>query len=535
MSTASLLLDLTYRGQILRVATDAVDVYDSASATWLAYSPGIDALTVSLALDFLAASGALSVPVECILPSGTNPGAALAGCAATLSLWTDGDDYADRQVLASGVAVDPVWGEDGEAVSFSIARAATTSTALAIPATSRVDPTTWGATAVDIDPADLGVSYPTVFGRPGGATGTEWITGSQIVWVAYNPPLATNFVAILAGHPTNQHYVEIVTDGMPTGHLFAVWQWVDERGVEVSGIVKYADYPAAGFLTSFVDAHGNTIYGTEANATTTPALGAPVAVFANWARSPAGSEGDTGGLSPLAGDVIAYLLARAAIPVDTGRFAAAGPLLSGYRFDCVIDDGATKSLEWLQSNVYPLLPLSIASGPDGDYPIVWRYDATADDAIARLDADADPMISRAGKAKADSSKLANAFSLQYRYSVRTGSYTATLTRDKASCPYCAASERAHGRIEKAITTTNVYDAPTASAMLAWMARAYTSATVRIPYLVPSSYGLERGQVVLLTDSRMSYAAQVCLVSDVQIDGTGVDGVEFLIVPDYARD
>jgi hypothetical protein len=110
-----------------------------------------------------------------------------------------------------------------------------------------------------------------------------------------------------------------------------------------------------------------------------------------------------------------------------------------------------------------------------------------------------------------------------------------VTRDKETCPYCAASQARYGRVERVLKTTNVYDEPTATAMLGWMARAYTSPSRRVGYLVPSEYRLYEGQIAMLTDSRVSYADRLCLVEKVEVDGTGMDGVRLLFVVDLLRD
>lgn len=542
--SAHLLLEITFAGTVLRIADAAVDVYDADTATWLHYTAGIDSLTVSSAMNFLAsAPSSVSVPVECYLPidlaAEDAAGRMFARSPATISLWTDGDDYADRDVLASGVVTKPEWGESGESVTFSIERPANESTTPSIPATQQVDGVTWPDFITAIDATDLGIPYPRVYGRPGWISPSSWITGSQLAWFAYStpgaalshPPVGADFVAVIAGHRLNMSYVMINSDAVPAGLQFAVYHTRDSRGQEVAVISKWANYPTNDANT-VVDGLGNTINGIMVAGTpANPTVGAPVAAFVGW-TSPIST--DTGGLSPLAGDVIMDQLRIAGAPVDYARFQAAAALLRGYRFDCVID-GKDAAMAWLRSNIYPLLPVSIESGPDGDYPIVWRYDATPSDVEVHLNADTDPLISRAGKDKDDDSEIANAFSLQYRYSLRTGSYTETVTRDASTCPYCAASERRYGRIEKVIKTANVCDEATANAILAWQARAYTSPKRRIPYLVPRSYGLVKGQVIDLTDSRTSYAARICLVADPQIDGSGIDGVELLYIPDPARD
>ena len=532
MADPVLLLTVTTPARVIRVASEPIELID-ADGGLLVYVAGLDSLTVSLVLSWLSSGGALSVPVQCVLPfdlaEDEAAGHHVAGCPAEVAV-IDGDalDYSERRILALGTVTGPEYGEIDEPVSFSIEGAASESQVEIPVSTAQVDGTTW-ATVIDLDVSDLGLPYPRLYGLPGRIADNDWITGSQIVWTAYGTS-GVDFVAVLCSPPANQNYVNLNADSDPTGVQFAVWQTRDLRGRECSVIATYADYPA-NTQNTYVDARGETIAGILLNGFTNPAIDTPKPVFVGW-TSPLAE--DTGGLSPLAGDVCIDLLGESGALIDYGRWQAAARLLAGYRFDFVID-ARVKILAWLAANVYPLLPMSVENGPGGLYPVVWRYDATAEDATARIDADLDPGISRAGAIKETTDQIANAFSIQYRYSVRTGNYTETVTRDATTCPYCAASERRWGRIEQTLSTVIVYDAPTAAAVLAWRARAYTSPQKRIPYLVPSGYRLTRGQVVLLTDSRIHVSAQLCIVSDVQIDGTGVDGVEFLIVPDFPRD
>lgn len=536
MSPSHLLLDLDLGGRVLRVATADLDVYDADEGDWLHYTAGIDALTVDRAFDFLSTSGsAPRVPVECRLPvdvaAEEAAGHRLALSSASLSLWQEGDDYQARQVLASGVVLDPEWGEYGEPVSFSVGTSATTSTALVIPSTARVDATTWPDSMAALSEDHVGISYPRVYGSPGAIDEDEWVTGSQGVWILQDNLF---WQLCIAGHQVSGDYVQLTVDANVPGLPFRIAHQYDARGQLVAFVDAHADWPdntvtvAAGPYANYYG------LGNIAAADFQSLQATPIPVFVSWRQSPVDLSTPRG-LSPLAGDVVLDLLQRAGVAVDFARFGAAASLLRGYRFDCVIDDPDAAALAWLQESVYPLIPISISTGLLGAYPVVWRYDAGPDDATARLDADADPRISRTGKVKDDAGSIANAFSIQYRYSVRTDAYTATVTRDSSTCPYCAASEGRYGRIEKAIQTRNVYDAASASAILGWMARAYTSPSRRLPYLVPSSYRLDEGQVVLLTDSRIHLVDQLCLVSAVQVDGTGVDGVELLIVPDPARD
>jgi len=552
MSTPVLLLTLTIDGQVVRVATDAVDVTDAALSRVYPYSPGITDITVSSALSFLASSGPLSVPVEAVLPVDvaalSAAGVILDGSAAELALLTPGDDYGRRVVLAAATVTGAEWGELGQPVRFSIARADVENMVEVPSATEQVDWVTMPSGVLTLSPGDLGLSYPRVYGSPGRIDATDWVTGGQGVWVRHDGLYHLRLV--IAGQWIyGSEFVWLSGDADIGGHRFRLYNTRDSRGQPVAVVAESVDFvpdPAVadadspGVILWDTDADGYFYglgcdfrpNGSDNNPNLPPELYQPIGVDASsavfWSfRGPGASDG-LSGKSPLVGDVIVDLLARTGARTDYGRWQAAARLLAGYRLDFVID-ARVKIMEFLRSAILPLLPLSIESGPAGDYPVVWQYDAPAVDATAAINADRDPAISRASAIKGDSSQIANAFALQYAYSVRTGSYTETVTRDATTCPYCAASERRWGRVERQVQTVVVYDSATAAAILAWMARAYTGVRRSVSYLVPATYALTRGQVVTLTDSLVSLSAVVCLVSDVQVDGTGIDGVEFLII------
>jgi hypothetical protein len=253
-----------------------------------------------------------------------------------------------------------------------------------------------------------------------------------------------------------------------------------------------------------------------------------------------------GGLSPKAGDVILDMLQIAGMDVDYGRIKAAAGLLAQFRFDCVVS-ARVKPLEWLQAQILPLLPVSVDRSGDGASLIVWRYDATPEDATAVLDADTDTMIERATSISVDSGDIINRWTMNYAYSVRTGQYCEVATRGNDTVTsdgvttlgdqdaYCLASQARYGVIEKTIESVCVYDDATAGAILAWMARAYAFPRRTVGYVVPSSYQLHKGQIVRLTDSLVSIADQLAIVAELQIDGTGTDAVSLLMIEDPQRD
>jgi hypothetical protein len=149
-----------------------------------------------------------------------------------------------------------------------------------------------------------------------------------------------------------------------------------------------------------------------------PTTDTAVVLYVGW-RDGGGVKGRRGTVVRGAGDVLEYVLDFATVPLDRGRFAAAAPLLSHFKIDTSIDEHCSP-WEWVQSELLPLLPVSIVSGPDGYYPIVWRTDATAADSVAHLDADLDARIELSETVQVDSSQILNDFTLRYGMSRRTG-------------------------------------------------------------------------------------------------------------------
>ena len=541
-----MLVEVTYAGTVVRLATDALDIEDAASGDTYSYWPGIEAITVSTALNFLQASaGSLSIPVQATFPVNVAAlhaaGHQLARSPVEVSIWTVGTDYAERVILARGVVSDPEWGEPAEPVAFSVEDAATVNPSTVPSATEQVDGWTWPDSVLTLATEDLGVVYPRVYGHPGYIGG--WVAGSQGVWASYiDGP--DGYQLIVAGHSVDTPYIRLQTDQQTTPTQFRVVQLEDARGQLVSIVPYYADYPT-NTLSDYVDADGEHVYGLRSPSVTAfqPTTDAPIQVYATW-YDPV--DVTRGGLSPLAGDVIVDMLRLSGMAIDYGRMAAAAGLLTTYRFDCVVDS-RVKPLDWLQAQVLPLLPVSVDRSGDGASLIVWRYDATAQDVTAVLDADADPMIERATPISADSSSIANRWTLRYRYSVRTGQYTDSVQRGNETLTvngatqraepdaYCLASQGRYGIIERVVDSACIYDETTAGAVLAWMARAYAFPRRTVSYVVPSAYQLHKGQIVALTDSKVTIADQLCIVSDLQIDGTGTDAVTLLMIEDPQRD
>ena len=426
---------------------------------------------------------------------------------------------------------------------------------------------------LSLAPDELGLVYPIIIGTPGVVSSSVssggWCTGSQGVWVDHRQGLShgtfyDGLTLVVAGHHVAAESIYLNNDTDTGGYRFYVKNGFDRNGHPVAFCPWWATKPAsadpyewdAAPTYTWHDPTSAPIGSLGHNFTPSsfrPNSGEHFKIYAGWLdddnAGAGGLIGKDGATMRGAADVMEYVLGFTSVPVDLGRFAAARPLLNAFKLDFCID-AQVQPWKYLQINVLPLLPCSIVSGPDGVYPIVWRYDATSADAICHFDTGVDPTVERIGRVEYDRGQIVNDLSFQYAYSRRTGGYMGEirLTDDgrDGSTPdfYCKASvgryKKADGKPlirAKAIKSFCVYSTSTAYAMASWMSRAFSLARRRIIYMAPEfAYShVSRGDVVTLTDAEMHFANQVALVESIRTDGSGYLRFQFLLVEDPVRD
>lgn len=395
------LVTIEWAGQTIRLSTATVTVTTDDGED-LEYVGVLDKLEFESAIDLFADSASpASVPVEAIwpvdVPSLVAQGHDLSSAIGEISQWVEGTTYEDRVVRMVGRISDPEYGDADETVSCSIEEQVWDDANLIPSSTQQVDATTWDWAW--ISDSDANLSYPIIIGQPGYIN----VTGSQAIWGSK----ATSYhVLILAGHAVDATSVLINCDADTVGVTVNCHTEKDHRGQ----VVTVVDYHLDGYDTGQANDIGPDYQ---------PAVATSTSIFVCWENG-GGSQGADGTLIRKAGDVIEWALSQTSFPVDLGKTNAAKPLLSQFNIDAVID-ARTSAWDWL-SSILPLLPVSIVTGPKGLYPIVWRYWATASDAVATLDVDRDPQIERASKVRLDSTNIYNSYTLSYQYSMRCGTY-----------------------------------------------------------------------------------------------------------------
>lgn len=558
------LLDLTVDGHLYRLAEVDLDVTRDDGSV-LHYSADLEVDPVTESTSLLSASATQpEAQVRVWLPVSS---LALLRGRGELSRWTEGTTYERRRRVLAGACQSPETESPEEGITTTIAQDAWRDSAMLIAPTQAITPANWSHTGqiASLTDGDQSIPYPIIIGRPGrlpssGATGDEVQIPAMVApWLWHGTTTGvdadawTGYVEValmLAGHHISATKVWLTTETDTVGSWFHVANVWDDAG-QPCAVVPFW-YSWVGSPPDIYAASGAYHFASNATPTLSFAndtfgLGHPdlppayntdtnqPAIYASFPIYRSGiSNGDaegTGGLTVdgssirAAGDVLAWALSRTGAGVDRLAMAAAVEALRPYQIDAVIasqpDSGPWA---WVSQTLLPILPCSLASGPDGIYVVPVRLDMTAADAVARLDSRRADVEARA--LSWDTTQLARSVTVKSRYNVKTGVYTASVTYATSSAVAAAPTSTTilpHPSLDLAaawgltgadlvIETAAVYDTPTAYLI------AYTQAQIR---------GLPVGHVVYdvpeddaLFSSLRRGAPVYCYDADLGIDGMG---------------
>lgn len=379
------LLDLTIGGRVARFAD--VDLIVPRGTDQLAYTSGLGDLAIRLG------AGATTVAITLepyagaiswwqLIARGSDPSAGRA----ELRLWYEGTDYADAEVYALGLVLEPEYGADDEEFTFSIDSSRWDRTDSIPPAAQRVDPTTWPVVTtpypLSADPDTIGAAYPWIYGRPG--------RGGIDVWGTFffDAPASPAYVAewgdgahiinesrlVIAGHDVAATQVQItdVSGGYNPGprpgsspptitDTYTVESYLDLRGQRVATVKRGSDDKRVRFIA-----------GNE--------------YWVAWTTGGGRVDPETDQEIRGAGAVIVDLLTYSGTAYDRGRQAAAAERLNALALDAAITE-PVRAEDWIEDQIGSLIPLLRRESTEGVWYELWRWDATAADVDAHLVAD----------------------------------------------------------------------------------------------------------------------------------------------------
>lgn len=505
------LLDLEVGGRTWRYSTSAVDVTDNDGNT-IPYIEGLARVA------YTAAATASSVAIT--ISSGEDwalvaaRGIDLESGTATLRRWFDGQTLEEARLVLDGLVVKPQYGDTDEPLVFSLERLPWEDTFLIPDATYAVDDNTWPSSAsFTTDPAILGAYLPIIFGSPGyiGYTGgSAPITPASpglLVDYTQSATLFRSSKLAIAGHEvrdTSVRVYDMSDDEKPNGvsEQLPVLHATDMLGRKIA----YIDYSSA--------VQVRLREGGE--------------YWIAWSDPATGGglyNSDRTGVLRGAGDVILWWLDQSSLPLDRGRMKVQSARLNRFNLDCYVYEPTT-AYQWIMENLAPILPISYREGADGAWFAAWRYDATPQDSVMRLDADTEFVTRESRITTSGLSDVRNEITLEY--APRQGDRLLkrmTITGDpdpddgnQIGSYLCKLSQQRYGVQRHRLTTTVVVEDATAAAILGNLAQQLCLPRRRVTYSGPPDLeALEVGDVVTLNDAVVHITDQLALVEEIGVE------------------
>lgn len=521
------LLRVTLGSRVLRFCTGKAVVITGKDGKTYRYVGGLSPTDFERALDMTASptprSQSFTVlpdfDVALMFMRGTSPSAGTG----ELSRWYEGAAYEERSVVLDGRMQDPAYGPKGDPFSFAISEDPGEDKAL-------VPPVSWvvaeGVTFIDSgvlgpDPTIVGATYPLVIGAPGQSariggtsnTFTDDAPGTPALQVirdgsAVSTTLTDYRILICAGETCEASQVRIVnlTDVTKTFDATTIVSATD-------GLNQRYWYvnPTAGNIP----AEGDEIY-TIWN----PANGGGI-------RNPFG----TGTLRG-AGDVIRWALAESDVRIDTSAHGELD-ILNNIKIDTHIN-GSISPYDWLMSQVVPILPVTVTTGPRGLVvkPLILR---TVDKSQATIHLEHGRNCTRAGQVLWNTEDIANDITISFGPNASTGATTMRRrahgfdydSADPDSSPnyWCRRSlQELRGQMGPNDTGVRyldvdgsvLFDVPSAEAALQEIVIRRSMPTMEVIYDLPrGEEGVIPGDVVSVTDAGVHLSASIGVVGPVQ--------------------
>ena len=231
-----------------------------------------------------------------------------------------------------------------------------------------------------------------------------------------------------------------------------------------------------------------------------------------------------------AGDICMYCLEQGGQEIDYFAWGSVLPFLNTYKLAGYVTDQNMSAIEFLESEIIPLLPISVVQGTNGMKPVLDMFaTGVKPTAIASIQANAEFFSESGMQRRGDTSNLVNDFTLKYAYNAHQGSYQGlqritgdeTITNRTVTLNSSAVQSFAkYGSRSKTMETTFVTDIDTAALICFDKIRNNCFPATFMQYNCNSRYGwLEIGDIVSLSDDNFSLSDKLIQVVEKVWTGT----------------
>lgn len=524
------LLDIEYFGAIYRFSTVPIDISDTSENTVIPYRGSLSDPPVNLQSDLLGVDlEANTISLELIFEEVDWVSEFLKGrtindaiCTLSMIIIRDGKTsftQQDRIGIFKGRALEAIFGAPDApkgTVAFTIENSVNVRDANLLGEEHVIIEDNYTIPILD---KSKGQVVPFVFGKPGIAFNEKAGSIDNDKDIASTPAYQAGGTTTLKTQFFQVAYHQVMKPGVSLVKIF------DSVGGSFMNPVEIA-VDTKGFLYAYVPFYLVGIASPEGTNVSYDnfQVSSPEIAFeyyATWGRSQGSiTKIDGDGFMEGAIDLSLYVLQKTDLIFDYSSWIGLSPVLDRYKFGGYINDLDVSALDWIQSNIWSLLPIMVVTGGDGIKVALnlYTYSQEIIPSHHLIESGELEIISPLTPLEGE---IINKITIRYSYQGINKIFRSQVTIDpllvedeplKYKDPIAYISFTRYGLREKVIEAPFVYDLQTAIRIARDKIRAHALGNYAIEISAAPKYGyLDLGDIVSITSERVGLTSHKCQI------------------------
>ena len=523
------LLDIEYFGAIYRFSTVPIDIEDNSENTVIPYQGSLSDPPVNLQSDLLGVDlEANTISLELIFEEVDWVAEFLKGrtindaiCTLSMVIIRDGKTsftQQDRIGIFKGRALDAIFGAPDApkgTVAFTIENSVNVRDSKLIGEEHVIIEENYTIPILD---KSKGKVVPFVFGELGTSVKEQAGSISLETDLRATPAYQAGGTATLKTQYFQVAYHQVMKPGVSLVKIF------DGQGGSFTNPVEI-DVDSKGFLHAYVPFYliVGSPEGTNVQYDNFSVSSPEIAFsyYASWGISQGGIP-SIDGTGPLQGavDLSLFVLEKTDLLFDYSSWSGLAPVLDRYKFGGFVNDLDVSALDWIQSNIWSLLPIMVVTGGSGIKVALnlYTYSQEIIPAHNLIESGELEIISPLTPLEGE---IINKITIRFSYAGMSGAYRSQVTIDpllvedeplKYKDPLAYISFTRYGLREKVIEAPFVYDLQTAIRIARDKIRAHALGNYAIEISAAPKYGyLDLGDIVSITSERVGLTSHKCQI------------------------
>lgn len=523
------LLDIQYFGAIYRFSTVPIDISDIAENTVIPYRGSLSDPPVNLQSDLLGVDlEANTISLELIFEEVDWVAEFLKGrtindaiCSLSMIIIRDGKTsftQQDRIGIFKGRALDAIFGAPDApkgTVAFTIENSVNVRDANLLGEEHIIIEDNYTIPILD---KSKGKVVPFVFGELGTSSREQAGSITLDTDLRATPAYQAGGTATLKTQYFQVAYHQVMKPGVSLVKIF------DGQGGSFTNPVEIA-VDSKGFLYAYVPFYliVGSPEGTNVQYDNFSVSSPEIAFsyYASWGISQGGIPSIMGD-GPLEGavDLSLFVLQKTDLLFDNSSWNGLSPVLDRYKFGGFVNDLDVSALDWIQSNIWSLLPIMVVTGGSGIKVALnlYTYSQEIIPAHHLIESGELEIISPLTPLEGE---IINKITIRFSYAGMSGAYRSQVTIDpllveeeplKYKDPIAYISFTRYGLREKVIEAPFVYDLQTAIRIARDKIRAHALGNYAIEISAAPKYGyLDLGDIVSITSERVGLTSHKCQI------------------------